>query len=123
MLLERETEAILGCAMEVLNTLGHGFSEKPYENAMRVEFGHRGVPFKQQERFPMYYREVKVGEYIPDLVAFDQVVVELITIDRITDVELGQVLNYLRITRLPVGLIINFKRAKLEWKRVVLTER
>ena len=117
---EDETRQIIGCAMEVLNVLGHGLLEKPYENALVVEFGLRGISFKQQPRFDVVYKSVKVGEYIPDLIAFDRVVVDTKVIEKITDLEMGQILNYLKITGLKVGLILNFKRPKLEWKRIVL---
>ena len=68
----------------------------------------------------MIYKSVKVGEYIPDLIVFDKIVVDTKVIERITDMEIGQILNYLKITSLKVGLILNFKRPKLEWKRIVL---
>ena len=68
----------------------------------------------------MIYKNVKVAEYIPDLICFGQVVVDIKTIERITDHELGQMLNYLRITGLEVGVLLNFKKSRLEWKRVVL---
>ncbi|MBN2450530.1 MAG: GxxExxY protein [Lentisphaeria bacterium] len=113
------TQAVIGCAMEVLNELGHGLLEKPYENALVVEFGLRGIPYQQQPRFDVMYKGVQVGEYVPDLTV-DGVVVDAKVIERITDHELGQMLNYLKITGLEVGLIINFRRAKLEWKRVSL---
>ena len=116
----RETHEIIGCAMEVLNTLGHGLLEKPYENALVVEFGVRGIPFEQQPRYDVIYKTVKVGEYIPDLIVHEKIVVDTKTIDRITDHEKGQILNYLKITGLQVGLILNFKYAKLQWERVVL---
>ncbi|MYC80826.1 MAG: GxxExxY protein [Acidobacteria bacterium] len=119
-LLKKEVFQVIGCAMEVLNTLGHGFLEKPYENALVVEFRLNGIPFKQQPRFDVIYKSVRVGEYIPDLVVFDQIVVEAKTIDRIADLERGQILNYLKITQLRVGLILNFKRPTLEWERLVL---
>ncbi|MBU0664515.1 MAG: GxxExxY protein [Proteobacteria bacterium] len=106
--------------MEILNTLGHGLLEKPYENALVVEFGLRGIPFKQQPRFNVLYKSVKVGEYIPDLIVFDQVVVDTKTVDCIIYHEKGQILNYLKITGLRVGLVLNFKYAKLHWDRVVL---
>ncbi len=120
LLFKEEVFQIVGCAMEVLNTLGHGLLEKPYENALVVEFGLRGIPYKQQPRFDVFYKGVKVGDYIPDLIVFDKIVVDAKTIDRITDVERGQILNYLKITGLRVGLILNFKHAKLEWERLVL---
>ena len=120
LLLKSEAFQIVGCAMEVLNTLGHGFLEKPYENALAVEFELRGIPFKQQPRFDVIYKSVRVGEYSPDLLVFDRIVVETKTIGRISDVERGQILNYLKITQLRVGLILNFKRPQLEWERLVL---
>jgi len=120
LLLKEEVHRIVGCAMEVSNVLGHGLLEKVYENALMVEFGLQQIPCQQQRRFDVNYKTVKVGEYIPDLICFDQVVVDTKTIERITDHELGQMLNYLRITGLEVGLLLNFKKAKLEWKRVVL---
>ncbi len=120
LILREETFAILGAAMEVLNTLGHGLYEKPYENALVVECRLRGIPFDQQPRFPLDYKGCRVGEFVPDLVIHGKIVVDTKTIDRITDHEIGQMLNYLRITGLPIGLILNFKHARLESKRVVL---
>lgn len=120
LLLKHEVFEIVGCAMEVLNTLGHGLLEKPYENALVVEFGLKAIPFKQQPRFDVIYKSVKVGEYIPDLIVFEKIVVDTKTIEKITDIERGQILNYLKITHLRVGVILNFKRAKLEWERIVL---
>jgi GxxExxY protein len=120
-LLKNETHRIIGCAMEVSNVLGHGFHEKPYENALIVEFGLQHIPVVQQPSFPLSYKNVRVGEYIPDLICFDAVVVDTKTIERISDHEVGKMLNYLRITGMRVGLLLNFKHAKLEFKRVVLS--
>ena len=120
LILREETFAILGAAMEVLNTLGHGLYEKPYENSLVVECRLRGIPYDQQPRFPLDSKGCRVGEFVPDLILHGKVVVDTKTIDRITDHEIGQMLNYLRITGLPLGLILNFKHARLESKRVVL---
>ena len=120
LLFKDEAHRIVGCAMEVLNTLGHGLLEKPYENALIVEFGLQDIPFRQQPRFDVKYKSVKVGEYVPDLICFDQIVIDTKTIERITNNEIGQVMNYLKITGLRLGLLLNFKHAKLDWKRVVL---
>ncbi|MEO7414636.1 MAG: GxxExxY protein [Opitutaceae bacterium] len=114
------THAVIGAAFEVLNELGHGLHEKPYENAMVVEFGHRNLNFEQQRRFPVLYKGVQVSEYVPDLLVGSAVIVDAKVIERITDVERGQMLNYLRIAKLRVGLIVNFHKPKLEWERVVL---
>jgi len=118
-LLKEETHRIIGCSMEVLNELGHGFHEKIYENALAVEFRIQNIPFTQQPDFPVIYKATNVGAYVPDLICFGTVVVDTKTIEQITDHEIGKMLNYLKITGLRVGLIINFKHAKLEWKRVV----
>mgnify|MGYP001218849104 CR=1 FL=1 len=120
LLFAAETEAIIGAAMEVLNTLGHGLLEKPYENALAVELRLRGIPFEQQPQYEVLYKEVPVGFYVPDLIVMDKIVVDTKTIDHIGDHELGKMLNYLKLTDLRVGLVLNFKRAKLELKRVAL---
>jgi GxxExxY protein len=104
----------------VLNELGHGLNEKCYENALVVEFRLKGIGFSQQRQFEVLYKRERVGLFIPDLIAFDQVMVDTKVIDCITDNERGQMLNYLRITKLRVGLILNFKHPRLEWERIVL---
>jgi GxxExxY protein len=114
-----ETDLIIGSAFAVLNEIGHGFHEKPYENGLAVEFGFRNIPFLQQPRYPIIYRGVQVSEFVPDLIAFGKIIVDTKVIERITDHETGQMLNYLKITGLPVGLILNFKNPKLEVRRVV----
>ena len=120
LLLKAETEKIIGFAFEVLNELGHGLNEKVYENSLTVLFKLNGITFDQQRRFSVSFRGVEVGEFIPDLIVFGSVIVDTKVIDRITDHERGQMLNYLRITKLRVGLILNFKNARLEFERVVL---
>ena len=120
LLAKEEVFQIVGSAIEVLNALGHGLLEKPYENALAVEFGLRKIPFQQQAVFDVLDKGHKVGLFIPDLIAFDTVVVDTKVIDRITDHERGLMLNYLRITKLRVGVILNFKHAKWEWERIVL---
>jgi GxxExxY protein len=120
LLLKTEVFQIVGCAIEVLNTVGHGLLEKPYENTMVVEFGLKKIPFRQQPSFDELYKGQKVGAFVPDLIAFDTVVVDTKVIQRITDHERGLMLNYLRITGLRVGVILNFKHRKLEWERIAL---
>lgn len=70
LLLKSEVYRIVGSALEVLNKLGHGLHEKPYENALVVEFQLSGIPFTQQPHYPIVYKGVAVGEYIPDLIAY-----------------------------------------------------
>ena len=111
---------MVGAAMEVISVLGHGLLEKPYENALVVEFELKGIPVRQQPRYQVDYKGTVVGEYVPDLIAFEKLVVDTKVIEQIGDHELGQMINYLKITGLKVAVILNFKRSKLEWKRVVL---
>jgi GxxExxY protein len=113
---------IVGCAMEVLNELGHGLREKTYERALCHEFKLQGIAYSQQAVFPVFYKDEKVDDYIPDLIVKDRVVVDTKTVDAIGDEEIGKMLNYLRVTGLKIGLLINFKDSKLQWKRVVLSE-
>ncbi|MHC5164940.1 MAG: GxxExxY protein [Planctomycetota bacterium] len=119
-ILKEEVFEVVGCAIEVLNELGHGLLEKPYENALAVELKLRNILVKQQVRHKVIYKGVQVGEYVPDLITHEKLIVDTKVIERITNYELGQMVNYLKIANLRVGLILNFKRPKLEWKRVVL---
>ncbi len=119
LLLKEEVYAIVGCAMEVLNELGNGLREKTYERALLHEFGLRSIEWSQQREFPVYYKGIQIDVFIPDLIVFDKVVADLKTIEQITDREIGQMLNYLKVTNLSVGVILNFKHARLEWRRVV----
>ena len=123
LILKQECNQIVGCAMEVLNSVGHGFHEKIYENGLIVEFKIQSIPALQQPEFPIMYKSVELGKYVPDLICFEQVIVDTKTVERISDHEIGQMLNYLKVTGLQVGLLINFKQAKLEWKRVVLQRK
>jgi GxxExxY protein len=120
LLFKQEVFRIVGCAIEVLNELGHGLVEKPYENALVVEFRLQDIPFRQQPAFDIFYKGHKIGLFIPDLIAFDAIVVDAKVIERITDHERGLMLNYLRTTKHRAGVILNFKRSKLEWERMVL---
>lgn len=111
---------VIGCAMTVHRTLGHGLREKSYERALCVEFGEHAISFSQQQSYPVVYRGALIDEYIPDLVVDGRIIVDTKTVDAIIDAHVGQILNYLRVSRLAVGLILNFKHPKLQWKRVVL---
>lgn len=112
-LLKEETHQIIGCAFQVLNEVGHGLYEKIYENALVVEFGLQNIPCEQKRRFDVLYKKQPVGFYVPDLIAFGQVVVDTKTIEKITDEERGKMLNYLKIAGLRVGLVLNFKHPRL----------
>jgi GxxExxY protein len=79
----------------------------------------RRIPYIQQPRFDVVYKGVNVGAFIPDLVVFDNIIVDTKTIDHIANHEVGQVMNYLRLSNKKLGLILNFKYSKSQWKRIV----
>ena len=111
---------IIGCAMKVHKELGPGLREKTYERALCIEFKHQEIAYTNQSKHPVSYRGEVIDEYTPDIEVENKVIVETKTVETIIDEHRGQVLNYLRITGLKVGLIINFKHIKLNWERLVL---
>ena len=116
---EELTYQVIGCAMRVHSELGPGLREKPYENALAIDFEEQEIAFSQQPCFPIFYHGRPVGDCRPDFVVQDEVVIECKAVGGIGDSETGQVLNYLRIASMKVGLILNFYGSKLEFKRVV----
>lgn len=117
---EALTGEIIGAAMEVLNALRPGLDEKIYENALVVECEERGLTVSQQQAFRVTYKNREVGKLIPDLIFNDCVIVDTKVVSEFAEAHIAQMIGYLHITNLSVGLLINFKHAKLTWKRVVL---
>jgi GxxExxY protein len=107
------TEPIIGCAIEVHKELGPGLLEAPYHGAMCIALAAAGLSFEREKAFPAMFKGVRVGDYRPDLIVNGEVVVEVKSVERYDPVFLAQMLTYLRITRLNVGLIINFNRPQL----------
>ncbi|MCC6574348.1 MAG: GxxExxY protein [Planctomycetes bacterium] len=122
LLLEEETYAIRGAAIEVHKTMGHGFLEAVYQETLEIELGDRNVPFEAQKALNITcIGRLLKKQYIADLVCFGSVLVEIKCIAKIGDVERAQLLNYLAATGIKVGLIINFgSRGKLEVERLVV---
>jgi GxxExxY protein len=116
--LEPVTEQIIGCAFRVANTLGHGFAEKVYENALAHEIRKCGLGAVQQRGIVVFYDDVIVGEFTADLLVEDQVIVELKVVAALSDVHIPQCQNYLRATGKPLCLLINFGRPKVEIRRI-----
>lgn len=106
--------------MEVSNVLGGGFYEKVYRRALAAELRGRGVGVCEEVHYRVNYKGRCVGEYVADLVAGGCVVLELKCVERIGNEHLAQAINYLKASGLEVGLVLNFQRTKLEWRRVVL---
>jgi len=104
-----EAYAVVGAAMDVYYTMGIGFLEPVYHGAMIVELGRRHIPFESQKKLDVFYKGIKLDKiYFPDFVCYEQIVVELKVVPRITNIEVSQLLNYLKITKKRLGLLINF---------------
>jgi GxxExxY protein len=113
------TEAVIGAAFDVSNTLGCGFLEKVYENALAIELRSREHLLEQQREVEVWYKGEKVGFYQPDLIVDGSVVVELKAVIALEKVHRAQCMNYLRATHMQTGLVLNFGRPRLEVQRVV----
>lgn len=114
------TEKIIGCAYKVMNELGCGFLEKVYENALAHEIAKFGLNVARQKKIKVYYDEIEVGIYEPDLFVGNLVIVELKTVKSLEDVHKAQCLNYLKATNLRTCLLINFGNPRVEVKRFTL---
>lgn len=122
LILKDEVYAIAGAAMEVYYQLGTGFLEPVYQEALEIELAHRKIPFESQRSLNLFYKDVKLRKvYIPDFVCYEQIIAEIKVLERLTNIEVAQLINYLKVTKMHVGLLINFgSRPKLEWKRYVI---
>jgi len=113
------SEAIIGAAMKVLNTLRPGLDEKLYENALVIELKKQGFRVEQQCQFPVHYEGQSIGNLIPDLIVNDLVIADPKVVTAFSDTHMAQMLGYLNITGLRLALLLNFKNSNLEWKRVI----
>jgi GxxExxY protein len=113
------TEAIIGCAYTVGNTLGPGFLEKVYENALAHELRKSWLDVKLQHPIKVEYDGVVVGEYFADLLVENQVIIELKTVNQFNTAHMAQALNYLKATNLKICLLINFGKPKIQIKRII----
>ena len=111
------SERIIGCAFQVSNTLGCGFLEKVYENALAHELRKNGLQVKQQEPITVTYDGVVVGDYFADLLVADTIIVELKAAKDLSEAFAAQCLNYLKATGMPLCLLLNFGKPRVEIKR------
>ena len=123
LILKDEVYSIVGCTIDVLNSIGHGFHQEPYENAMVVELKEKEIPYEQQKRFDLVQKNEFIGDFTPDLITYGRVIINTKVINDITSFERGEMANFLKITNLQLGLIINFKRPKLEWERILHSKK
>lgn len=116
---EELSEQLIGAAIVVLNALGPGLDEKIYERALIIELVERGLDVDSQHEFPVHFKGHLVGSLIPDLIVGGKVIVDTKVVESFHDRRLAKVLAHLAITGLELGLLINFKFPRLQWKRVV----
>ncbi len=111
---------IKGCMMEVHKTLGGGFLEQVYQEALEREFKQAGIPYKREAKIKIEYKGSYLQkEYIADFICYDKIIVELKAVSAISDLHKYQVLNYLKATGFQLGIIANFANKSLETARVV----
>ena len=99
--------------------IGSGLLEKVYENAVTIELKYRNIPFKRQKIYKVFYRGELAGEYIADIVVDDKIIIETKAVKELNNIMRAQLLNYLKISGLRVGYLVNFSKSVLEWKRLV----
>ncbi|MBR0493811.1 MAG: GxxExxY protein [Muribaculaceae bacterium] len=114
-----ETYQIIGAAMEVHKTIGCGFTEPLYQEAFEQELQLRSIPFQREKSFHVTYKGKELKkEFRPDFVCFDKIIVELKAVDDFADEHFAQVYNYLKATGMSLGLLINFGKKSLDYKRI-----
>lgn len=116
------TRSILGCCFEVINELGPGFLERVYKNALLMAMRQKKLQVEVERSYNVIFRGKIIGRYTADLVVNDAVIVELKCCERLISEHQAQLFNYLKVSRLSVGLLVNFRRSKLEWKRLQSNE-
>ena len=119
LLYEKETSKILEACINVFNELGCGFLEPVYQEALAIEFGYLGIPFKREKKLEITYRGKKLcKEYYADFICYDSVIVELKAVSTLVKAHKAQVINYLKATKKEIGLLVNFGAASLRWERI-----
>ncbi len=121
-MLKKEGYDVMGAAFEVYNTLGNGFLEEVYQQSFEIELFRRHIPHKPQQELRLCYKDAILQKtYIADIVAFDKMIIELKATSELAPEHVAQLINYLKVTKLSVGYLINFgSPVSLEWRRITL---
>lgn len=119
LLYEEETGKIIKACMNVFNELGNGFLEPVYQEALAIEFELQGIPFQQEQKLEITYKGRKLNkEYYADFVCYNKIIVELKAISVLVKANQAQVINYLKATKMKIGLLVNFGSASFKWERI-----
>ena len=122
-LLKEECYNIIGCCMEVHKELGSGFSENVYKDALEWELERNGIPFKREVKFKVRYKgKILPHFYYADFVIYDCLILEAKAVSELIGAHYEQTINYLSVSDLEVGLLVNFRQPKLQYKRVIKTK-
>jgi GxxExxY protein len=116
------TKTVLGCCFEVMRELGPGFQERVYKNALLIAMRQHGLQVEIEKPFEVIFRDRVIGRYSADLVVGETVIVELKCCESLIREHQAQLFNYLKVSELPIGLLINFRRRKLEYQRLHRSE-
>ena len=123
-LFKEESYKIIGAAMEVHKVLGTGFTEPVYQEALELEFQLRDIPYVREKNFQITYKgQILEKGFRPEFVCFDEIIVELKAVSDFTDEHYAQVYNYLKACQMDLGLLINFGKKSLEYKRIPCTQK
>ncbi len=117
---EELTYKIRGCIYEVYRELGAGFLEKVYENALDVELRKQGLKVEKQHSLSVSYKNNVVGEFVVDLLVEERIIIELKAVNKLLPLHEAQLLNYLKVTNMKLGLLVNFTYPKATVRRVIL---
>ncbi len=120
-LFEDESRQIIGACYEVHNTLGHGFLESVYQEALAIVFEEKGIPYQKETKLEIWFHNRKLNKaFYADFICFGSIIIELKACESLSEEHISQVLNYLKATKYRLGLLINFGTQKVQIKRVIL---
>jgi GxxExxY protein len=121
---KEEGYQVMGAAFEVYNQLGYGMAEEIYQQSLEIELRLRGSPFQSKRELTVFYKDHQLDtHYVPDLFAFNAIVIELKAVTDLTSDHEAQLFNYMRIARQPVGYLINYgRKGGLQWKRFIVSD-
>lgn len=118
---DNKTGAIIGAAMKVHLELGTGFLESVYQDALEIEFQNQSIPYKREVRLPVYYSGIQLKSfYQADFVCYDNIIVELKALKKLSGTEEAQILNYMKASKINKALLLNFGEDFLKPKRFVI---